>query len=150
MSQVVPILKKKHNKSNKKVSFGQTSVQQVSPYKEENKANTITKKELEQSKHEVKMEKIITKVRKIKEEEEKKNWDEDVEQIKNEYIDFLKKNEEYIDFLKMYEENRKNNTNRYDYGGNSIKRGKNKKTNIKTKPVYLQEKIIENKKKFII
>lgn len=28
----------------------------------------------------------------------------------------------------MYEENRKNNTNRYDYGGNSIKRGKNKKT----------------------
>lgn len=91
MSQVVPILKKKHNKSNKKVSFGQTSVQQVSPYKEENKANTITKKELEQSKHEVKMEKIITKVRKIKEEEEKKNWDEDVEQIKNEYIDFLKK-----------------------------------------------------------
>jgi hypothetical protein len=129
MSQIVPILKKKHNRSNKNVSFGQTLVQQVSPYKEENKVNTITKKELENAKQEVRMEKIVNKVRKIKEEEEKKKWNEDIEQRKKEYVDFLKKNkEEYNDFLKMYEENKKNNTNRYDYGGNSRKTGKNRKT----------------------
>jgi hypothetical protein len=133
MSQIVPILKKKHNRSNKNVSFGQTLVQQVSPYKEENRENTITKKELENAKQEVRLEKIVNKVHKIKEEEEKKKWDEDIEQRKKEYVDFLKKNKEkYNDFLKIYEENRKYNTKRYDFGGNPMiqtrKIGKNKKT----------------------
>jgi len=145
MSQVVPILKKKHNKTNKKVSFGQTMVKQVSPYKEENKANTITKKEVQQARHEVKMENIVNKVRRIQEEErkqeeeerkkeeEKRKWDEDIEQRKKEYLDFLKKNKDkYGYFLEMYEENKKKNTNLYDYGGNTRAQTRKIRKNRKT------------------
>jgi hypothetical protein len=130
---LAPILKKKHNKSNKRVSFGHVSVRHITPFKNENRTNTITKRELEQAKHEVKMENIINKVSKMKEEErnqqklqEKKKWGEEVEERKKEYVAFLKKQEEkkkweeeveqrkkeYIDFLKKQEEQeKKKNTN---------------------------------------
>jgi hypothetical protein len=110
---LVPILKKKHNKSNKRVSFGQVSVRHITPFKNENRTNTITNRELEQAKHEVRMENIINKVSKIQEEknqqklqelQEKKKWDEEVEQRKKEYISFLKNNEKQQEKKKWDEE----------------------------------------------
>lgn len=114
---LVPILKKKHNKSNKRVSFGQVSVRHITPFKNENRTNTITKRELEQAKHEVKMEKIVNKVSKMREEErkkklqeDKKKWDEEIEERKKEYIAFLKKQEEQ----KQEEEKKKDITKNED------------------------------------
>ena len=159
---LAPILKKKHNKSNKRVSFGQVSVRHITPFKNENRTNTITKRELEQAKHEVKMENIINKVSKMKEDErqqklqqEKKKWDDEVEQIKKEYISFLKKQEEernqqklqekkkwdeeveerkkeYISFLKKQEEQEKkknstNNENTTTSPKNSVKHNTKKR-----------------------
>jgi hypothetical protein len=63
----ISILKKKHNKkSSKKVRFGNITIRHITPYKSENKTNTITNQELEQSKNEVKKElKDLKEVKKI-------------------------------------------------------------------------------------
>ena len=44
-------------KKNKKVSFGKINIREVLPYKEENRANSITKDELKQSRMEARLEK---------------------------------------------------------------------------------------------
>jgi hypothetical protein len=92
----ISIMKKKHNKSNKRVSFGQISVRHITPYKSENKSNTITNRELEQAKQEARIEK-----------NEQKKKEKEIKEIKDQYIAFLKKQE-----LEQEQEKGKQDTNK--------------------------------------